>query len=498
MARAERWARQDRPALRRFVVVLLALVGAGAVVGGGSLIPSQSITSVSAPAPLVGRTTSVCTVAPPPADQPADQPLATTSVTAVTNRPGEQPQTPAPGQLVGTPIDSAEESLRVDQQGKGTQLSGVKASVLLESEGALATASTGAVFSSATSGPEAGLSAAPCLAPATQQWFSGIGSGDADISALILSNPDDAQAEVDLRFYGRAGRVAVAGSPAVVVEAHTSRTVALSGLDTEQGPFSVEVHASDGRVAAAVRRSRTADLAPAGVDWQLPAAAPSLTSVVPAVPGGDGGRQLVVTNPGVQRATVQVDVLGLQGAFPPSGADSLEVPGESTAAVDLGPGLAGEAASVLLTSDQPVTGAVVSSSRRTDASTDLAVQSAAPALQRLGVTALATTSTADSELVLSNSADTDVQVSFEVLSLDGVTLRTDDVLLAAQSTATRRLTSTPPSYLVVRVPDGSSVVGGVVLTQDDGVAAGLATVPLTSPDLSGRAPTAEPDPNAGR
>ena len=62
-------------------------------------------------------------------------------------------------------------------------------------------------------GPEVGLKAAPCLAPATSHWFSGLGATDADRTDLILSNPDDAQAQVDLRFYGRSGRVAVPGSP---------------------------------------------------------------------------------------------------------------------------------------------------------------------------------------------------------------------------------------------------------------------------------------------
>ncbi|HWJ54311.1 MAG TPA: hypothetical protein VNT24_13120, partial [Propionibacteriaceae bacterium] len=77
-------------------------------------------------------------------------------------------------------------------------------------------------------------------------------------------------------------------------------------------------------------------------------------------------------------------------------------------------------------------------------------------------------------------------------------LRTDDVLLGPDSTATRRLTSTAPCYLVVKAPDGSGVVGGVVLTQPDGDVAGLATIPLTSPDVASRAPRTELDPSVGR
>ena len=187
-------------------------------------------------------------------------------------------------------------------------------------------------------------------------------------------------------------------------------------------------------------------------------------------------------------------MLGLQGPYAPSGAETVELAPESTGTLDLATGLAGEAGTVKLISDQPVTGAVISTSERASAQPDLAVQSAAGPLVRTGVSALATTRAGDSELVLSNSGTEDAPVSFEVLSYDGVVLRTDDVLLGPDSTATRRLTSPPPSYVVVRVPDGSSVVGGVVLTQPEGDIAGLATIPLTSPDVASRAPQTRLDP----
>ena len=65
--------------------------------------------------------------------------------------------------------------------------------------------------------------------------------------------------------------------------------------------------------------------------------------------------------------------------------------------------LAGEAASVVLTSDFPVTCAVISTSRRSGAAGDLALQSAVSPLVGLGVGATATTDAADSELILSNT-----------------------------------------------------------------------------------------------
>ena len=87
---------------------------------------------------------------------------------------------------------------------------------------------------------------------------------------------------------------------------------------------------------------------------------------------------------------------------------------------------------------------------------------------------------------------------FSVRSLDGVEIRGGDILLAAQGSATRRLSAPGSSYVVVTVPDGSSVTGGVDLTEPDGDVAGLASVPLVSPDTSGAPPVVEQDPGAGR
>ena len=303
---------------------------------------------------------------------------------------------------------------------------------------------------------------------------------------------------MDLRFYGAGGRVVVPGSPGLVVEARSIRSVSLTSLVRTDGPLGVLVQSSQGRVSAVAKRTRSDGRTPIGADWQVPASAPSTTVVIPGVPEGVGSRELVVTNPTERRASVQVQVLGLQGPYAPSGAEVVELAPESTGTLDLVTGLAGESGTVKLISDQPVTGAVISTSERASAQPDLAVQSAAGPLIRTGVSALATTRAGDSELILSNSGTVDTQVSFEVLSYDGVSLRTDDVLLGPDGTATRRLTSPAPSYVVVRVPDGSSVVGTVVLTQPEGDIAGLATVPLVSPDVASRAPQTRLDPAVAR
>ncbi len=472
---------------RRAIVLGAALLALLVILGGGTLLRAEAPALQASYSPQVGRTTMICTATPPLSGR------AKSEVSAVALR--QEPD--RSGSLSASRLDRKPVALKLSEPGKGAPPFQTDASIVIAADGAMATASSAVIVDDVKTGTEAGLKAAPCLAPATTHWFPGLGATDEDRTDLILSNPDDAQAQVDLRYYGRSGRIAVPGSPGVVIRGHDTRPVSLTKLQGES-PVSVAVQASQGRVTAVAKRTQTSQIKPAGVDWQLPSTSPAKVVLIPGVPAGEGNRQLVVTNPNNSRATVDVQVLGFQGPYTPSGAGSVDVPPEGTATVNLQPGLAGEAAGIKLTSDVPVTGAVVSTSRRSGAGSDLAVQSAAAPLIGSGVSALATTNLADSELIISNGGDADAQVSFEVFSYEGVTLRTADVVLAANSTATRRLNSPAPSYVVVKVPDDSSVVAGVVLTQPNRDVAGLATIPLSSPDVASRAPVTRPEYGAGR
>ena len=482
---------------------VLAVLGAGvtitALAGAGSLLGAQSATFRPTPIALVGKTSTVCTVAPASA-------ASSTSIATVVIRqaPGR------PGRLTGTPVGGSTPDLSLTEQGLGQVQSGRTTSELLVGEGVMATASSGEVFGLGTSGEQQGLMAAPCLTPGTEHWFVGVGAEAEFRSELVLTNPDDAQAEVDLQYFGADGELVVAGSPGLVVEAHDTRTVALEPLVSRAGPLTVSVRATTGRVAAVARDLHSAGLDPAGADWHVGSVAPARELVIPAVPEGAGARELLVANPGPARAEVTVEVLAQTGPFAPVGGERVEVPPQSTASVNLAPGLVGQSGAVRLVSTVPVTGAVRSTSLRAAAAPDTAVQPATAALVRTGVVALAvpgrdraadperTGGVVESELLLSNGSDGTTTASFEVLSHAGVSLQRDDVLLGGYATSTRRLRVDGPAYVVVKVLDGSDVRGGVVYTQPEGDVAGLAGVPLTSPDIAGRAPAVVFDPSVGR
>ena len=484
------WGAETRGRWRGLAAGAVALALVGGLVGAASVATPQSARPVPTAVSAVGRSASICTVADSSAEEPGG--LVTVAAVAVSGEPTQS------GKLTGSKLDADSSELTVSEPGRGVLLRDVEDSLELTAEGGMAGRSAGAVVTQTTSGPRTGLTAAPCLAPATQHWFAGIGSGGSDRISLVLTNPDDAQAQVDLRYYSSRGRIAVPGSTAVVVPAHARRTVALGSRDPDAGPYSLDVHAASGRVAAIAQRTRAVKLKPTGVDWQLPSVAPSTRVVIGAVPPGPGARTLTVVNPGEARATVQVQVLGLQGPFRPTGAETIEVPPESSASVELGRGIGGDSAALELTGDQPVTASVTSSTEVAGQVSDLSVQPATTPWVRHGVSALATTASAEAELVLSNPGDVDTPLTFEVFNYTGVSVRREEVLVAVDTTATRRLTNDPPSYVVVTVPERSGVIGGVVLTQTQGDVAGLAGLPLSSTDAYARAPETRSDPSVGR
>ncbi len=477
---------QSTGPFRQVVTVSAALAAVALVVAGGTVLQPQAAPVTVAQAPLVGRTTTVCTTTP---DKEA---TATLSAIAVRKAPGRE------GALTATELDSGSPLLTIEKQGFGEQKDAPAKPALLTGEGVMATAGSGAVSSRATKGEQSGLMAAPCAAPATEQWFVGVGANPAYRTELVLTNPDAGQAEVDLRFYGRDGIVVVPGSPGLMIEGGTSRTVSLDTLVTVQGPLTVSVRASTGRVSAVALNRRSLDFAPTGADWQVSAVPPAHSVVIPGIPEGSGTRTLLVANPGTNRAQVSVSVLGAAGGFAPAGAETVEVPPESTAEVSVAQGLAGAAAGIQLTSDQPITGSVISEAIGKDALPDIAIQSASAPIVRTGVVPLVYLDKTDAQLVLSNGGDGDVPLTFEVYGYDGVKIHDDDVLLVPHATATRRLTMGEAAYLVVSAPAGATVMGGVTFLANSGGIAGVATLPVTSPDVASRAPQVTFDPSVAR
>ncbi len=475
---------------KRFWAVLVA-VAAMALVGVlGTLAPAQTPAQTGTSVPVVGRRTSVCPVQTPDT-------ATKVSVGAVVIKPG--PTKPGglagTGSLTGRLLSASKPALTVPEAGRGELLGGPEEPVVLQASGSMAASSGAAVFSDATDGPDRGLSMANCAAPATEDWVICVGSSEDHRTELVLTNADNSQAVVDLRFFGPDGVQRAPGGVGIAVPGQSSRTVALEPLVHGLGPLSVRVHTSTGRIAATARDQQSNRHQPAGAAWVTSAAAPSRAIVIAGIPGGTGERELVVVNPNDRRTRVTVQALGADGSFAPAAADTVEVGAQSSASVRLDQALDGEPVAIRLSADQPVTGTVRSTSSRKSSAPDLAVQPAGQSLSAQGLAPLAVTSQTSSILSLTNAGPAKVTVGVELVGYDGKSLLTDTLTLLPGTTRTKRLPTAASAYLVADPPAGSSVYGDIIVTENSGQVAGLATSPLRSPNVAAGAleTTADPD-----
>lgn len=461
--------------------------------GGGTLLRPSVADPPPEPEPVIGRTNVVCPAPPSGGD-------ARSVLQAIVN-PQESDR---PGKLSATPVGADKVAFELTELGKGAVRSAPKDTVIITGEGGMATASSAATLTNGSGGVNAGLIGATCSKPATRHVFPGIGARSALRTELVITNPDETPAQVDLKFYGHDGLVPVPGGPGIEVEGRQSRVIGIDSMITVKETLTVEAVASRGRVSVMARDYRAKDEDPRGADWHTASATPDTDMIIPGVPDGPGARQLAVVNPGRAPARVSISALGLQGEFVPAGGDQVDVPAESTALVDLGPGLIEQAAAIRLTSDQPVTGSVRSDApSRDDAGDkvvpDFSVQAAAQPLREVGILPFIGEQGLESQLLLSHTGGEPIEARVEVISLSGVAVKTELVTLAPSSTVSRSVSSPLPAYVMIRVPENSGVYAGLVQrrTGNDDVA-GITSYAVSSPDVAARIRPADYDPWTAR
>lgn len=162
------------------------------------------------------------------------------------------------------------------------------------SEGALALVSqpegrtrvdvAGATSAQARADDQRGFAASACAAPQAESWLVG-GSGQTGASDLIvLSNPGDVAAHVDIAVFTAEGMLEPPSGRDIVVPPMSQRVLPLAALVLgEQSPV-VRVTASEAPVRAVLQASILRTLVPGGVDQVDATAAPAHHQSIIAVP----------------------------------------------------------------------------------------------------------------------------------------------------------------------------------------------------------------------
>lgn len=128
-----------------------------------------------------------------------------------------------------------------------------------------------------------GLAVSACTRPAMESWLVGGSAATGASDLVLLANPGDTPATVDLRVYGADGAQDPVAGREIVVAARTQRAIPLAALRRGEESPVVRVTATGAPVRSSLQSTLTRTLIAGGVDQVSAAALPSTEQVVPAV-----------------------------------------------------------------------------------------------------------------------------------------------------------------------------------------------------------------------
>jgi hypothetical protein len=199
-----------------------------------------------------------------------------------------------------------------------------------------------------------GMASTACAPAASEFWFVGGGAIAGRQTRIVLVNPDETSAIVDVLIHGPDGLIDAPAGRGLVVKGQDRLVVRLDVLAPGVTATAVQVLARTGRVGASVDDEQQTGLATVGTDWIPQAAAPATRVYVPGIVSGDGARVLSVVAPGEDDAIVNIRVIAADGTYAPTERSRVEVPADSVVTLDMSPVLDKRPATLELTSDIPI------------------------------------------------------------------------------------------------------------------------------------------------
>jgi hypothetical protein len=208
-------------------------------------------------------------------------------------------------------------------------------------------------------GRHRGLMSAPCQEPRTDWWLTGLEGAIGYDDTLLVSNPGTTTANVTVTAWSARGRLDPPRLQALTLEPGRSLRLAVGDYAPDEAHVTFHVRATSGRVTAIAVDSRFDGVTAGGLDFVAATRPPSDHVVVPGLPGGEGLRRLVVTNPGSADATVALRIVRSDGNFAPAARPSVVVRAGRSTIVDLTEAFDGIPGSISMSSDVPVVAAAV-------------------------------------------------------------------------------------------------------------------------------------------
>ena len=239
------------------------------------------------------------------------------------------------------------------------------APVVVSGEGGLAPGLAATQSWLHTGDDDRGFVLTPCLEPSADVWLVAGGGGASRTERVVITNPGANAVSVAVEVFGAEGPVDASERTAVSIPPASRLSMSLDALAPDELRPGVHVIATGGVVSAVLSDAWIDGATARGADDATAAAAPSRDLVVAGVesaPSGEGELVLRLVNPGDAEALARVTVLTARGPVQPAELRAVRVGAGSTLDVPLT--LAVGSSGLRITSDRPLTAAVLSDRRQ--------------------------------------------------------------------------------------------------------------------------------------
>lgn len=142
---------------------------------------------------------------------------------------------------------------------------------------------SGAQVQTANDGDFVGMTAADCGVVSGDIWLVGGATTVGRTTLLVLSNPTEVAATVNLELFGESGSITAPGTSGIVVPASGQRVLSLAGFAPEVKSPVVHVMSNGGQVVAELQQSIVRGLQPGGIDIVSQTVSPSGENVMPGL-----------------------------------------------------------------------------------------------------------------------------------------------------------------------------------------------------------------------
>jgi hypothetical protein len=206
----------------------------------------------------------------------------------------------------------------------------------------------------------------PCSVSNGEQWFVGGSGALTSKSILSIVNSGFSESSVEVEIFTPTGPIEV---KPVTISSNSTKNISIDSLAPGEDSLVIAVKTKSGRVSSFLFDDRKRGLRSLGADFVAPVGAPTKLLTIPAISGLRGKmanasnsstHSLRLMVPGTIDANVEVSINSNDGNFVPVGLAELEVKSQRVLNIPLTFAPAKEAFSIIVKSDQPILGSVLS------------------------------------------------------------------------------------------------------------------------------------------